>query len=168
MQIRKSRTTCRTVQWHFVLLPISNLISQVLYPGLPTVRSPMEPCTGSHHCTREARALFSVCLQATICHRQMLCSSHSSWPSHLVGTSQPGDILAEPCAMPSWAVSLGHKHSLAGSRCRDQRQKGVFIALPFKFATGLGKLQFSSFTSISSVRVFKGTSPAKGHTFARI
>lgn len=57
--------------------------------------------------------------------------------------------------------------NLAGSRCRDQGLKGVFIPWPFKFAAGLGKLQFSSFTSISSIGVFKGTPPTKGH-FASI
>lgn len=44
----------------------------------------------------------------------------------------------------------------------------MFSLPAFKFATSLGKLQLSSFTSISSIGVFKGTSPAKGHTFASI
>lgn len=48
--------------------------------------------------------------------------AHSSWWG-----AASMEISRQCHAMPSWAVSQGHKHSLAGSRCRDQGLKGVLI-----------------------------------------
>lgn len=146
MQIRKSGTTCRTVLCHFVLLTISSLTSQVLYPGLPTQQSPVEPCTGSHPCTREVRALFDICLQATICHGLACCAHHTpASPLILVGSSQRGDTLAVPCAMPSWAVSQGHKHKSSWLQVQRSRTKGCFHSLTLQVCRWSGQIAVFQF-----------------------
>lgn len=122
LQIRKSGNHMQDCA-----MPFCGFAHFKLHPGLATLQSPMEPCAGSHPCTREVRALFDVCLQTSICHGLTCCAHHAPAGLILLWSSQHGDILAVPCAMPSWAVSQGHKHSQAGSRCRNQGLEGVFI-----------------------------------------
>lgn len=155
MQVRKSGTTSRAVLCHFVLLPISGFTSQVLYPGLPTLQSPMEPCIGSHPCTRDVRALFDGCLQATICQGLACRAQHTpAGPLILVGSSQHGDIPAVPCHA-KLGCQPGTQTQSSWFQVQGSGTKGCFDSLTLQVCPWSGQFAVSSFTSTSSMGVIQ-------------